>query len=303
MVRPAEAATAVNQRQSPPTGDTTRTETSSDLQILDTQASARATASKKTHEAAHEAAPEAGELEAALWVSPKPLWEAVPGDVMAGRPNALCPEPRDSDRPRGSDTALPRKPEGLGTPQPPLTGTGLNGPWRLLLLGDGSPTRHLQLLTGLPVRVEVITMASDPLNTAEAPAEVSELEPPLLRRQVWLRCGDHTLAWAESWWNCELAAKHLGVRSRPIWHSLTANRAELYREVDGLAVVSAPHLESGFGHAGPFWSRHYRFFRAGRPLTVIREVFSPELGRWLGACCREGSPGSWLAAHRAAAPM
>ncbi|MEB3183678.1 MAG: chorismate pyruvate-lyase family protein, partial [Cyanobacteriota bacterium] len=33
---------------------------------------------------------------------------------------------------------------------------------------------------------------------------------------------------------------------------------------------------------GPFWSRHYRFFRQGRELTVIREVFSPQLETWLG---------------------
>ena len=36
-----------------------------------------------------------------------------------------------------------------------LEGELLNGPWQLLLLGDGSPTRHLQLLTGAVVEVEV----------------------------------------------------------------------------------------------------------------------------------------------------
>ena len=30
----------------------------------------------------------------------------------------------------------------------------LPGPWRLMLLGDGSPTRHLRLLTGHPVTVQ-----------------------------------------------------------------------------------------------------------------------------------------------------
>jgi chorismate-pyruvate lyase len=46
--------------------------------------------------------------------------------------------------------------------------------------------------------------------------------------------------------------------------------------------VEAPALVAGFGRPGPYWSRHYRFFRGGRELTVIREVFSPELERWLG---------------------
>ncbi|WP_411870072.1 chorismate lyase [Vulcanococcus limneticus] len=162
-------------------------------------------------------------------------------------------------------------------------GQGLSGAWKLLLLGDGSPTRHLQLLTGLPVEVDLIAMEREPAAGPGAPAEVAELERPLLRRQVWLRCGGQTLAWAESWWNQAEADQHLRQRDQPIWRSLTAGRTELYREVDGLAQVQAPWLAERFGAAGPFWSRHYRFFRSGRELTVIREVFSPALERWLGA--------------------
>ncbi|MEB3332727.1 MAG: chorismate lyase [Synechococcaceae cyanobacterium] len=158
----------------------------------------------------------------------------------------------------------------------------LSGPWRLLLLGDGSPTRHLESLSGLPVEIELIAMAPDRATGAPPPPEIEELQAPLLRRQVWLRCGSDTLAWAESWWNRDQADAHLRQRDQPIWRSLTAGRAELYREVDGLARVEAPWLEQGFGCRGPFWSRHYRFFRNGRELTVIREVFSPALERWLG---------------------
>jgi chorismate-pyruvate lyase len=161
-------------------------------------------------------------------------------------------------------------------------GGELSGAWKLLLLGDGSPTRHLQLLTGAAVEVELIAMAPDPGTDARIPAEVAELAAPLLRRQVWLRCHGEALAWAESWWNQAAAEANLRDRRQPIWRSLTADRAELFREVDGLAKVNAPWLEAGFGASGPFWSRHYRFFRGGRELTVIREVFSPALERWLG---------------------
>lgn len=175
----------------------------------------------------------------------------------------------------------------------------LSGPWRLLLLGDGSPTRHLESLSGLPVEIEVIRMGPEPsaagtddTGWAAPPAEVEELALPLLRRQVWLRCGDQTLAWAESWWNQQQADTHLQQREQPIWRSLTSNRAELFREVDGLAQVNAPWLAERFGQAGPFWSRHYRFFRGGQPLTVIREVFSPALETWLGPALL--SPGGVL---------
>jgi chorismate lyase len=159
----------------------------------------------------------------------------------------------------------------------------LSGPWRLLLLGDGSPTRHLESLSGQPVDIELIAMGPESGDGAPPPPEVQDLAEPLLRRQVWLRCGTQTLAWAESWWNQAEADAHLQQREQPIWRSLTSNRAELFREVDGLAQVTAPWLEQRFGSSGPFWSRHYRFFRGGLPLTVIREVFSPELETWLGA--------------------
>ncbi len=160
----------------------------------------------------------------------------------------------------------------------------LSGPWRLLLLGDGSPTRHLQTLSGLPVQIDLIAMAPEAAQPSGGtpPDEISDLAAPLLRRQVWLRCGTQTLAWAESWWNHDQAERHLRQRDQPIWLSLTSERAELFREVDGLALVEAPWLEERFGCEGPYWARHYRFFRGGLPLTVIREVFSPALSLWLG---------------------
>ncbi len=166
----------------------------------------------------------------------------------------------------------------------------LPGPWRMMLLGDGSPTRHLRLLTGDEVQVQLIAMESelDQKQNSSLPREVSELRPPLLRRQVWLNCGTNTLAWAESWWNKKEADHHLSNRNQPIWHSLTKGRSELFREVDGLALVSASWLEQGFGLEGPFWSRHYRFFRQEKELTVIREVFSPLLETWLGPVPRRG---------------
>lgn len=191
-----------------------------------------------------------------LLPSPKALWQAPFSDVLEAR-----------------------------------AGRHLSGPWRLLLLGDGSPTRHFQLLTGDPVTIELIAMAPEEPSKAgcnarelggEPPPEVCELSGPLLRRQVWLHCDDRRLAWAESWWNREAAELHLRDQSLPIWRSLTARRAELFREVDGLALVAAPWLNEGFEEEGPFWSRHYRFFQAGKELTVIREVFSPALERWLG---------------------
>ncbi|HEY9737038.1 MAG TPA: chorismate pyruvate-lyase family protein, partial [Trichocoleus sp.] len=41
-------------------------------------------------------------------------------------------------------------------------------------------------------------------------------------------------------------------------------------------------LAHAFGEDGPFWGRHYLFWHHGRPLTLIYEVFSPYLTRYLG---------------------
>ena len=151
-----------------------------------------------------------------------------------------------------------------------------------MLLGDGSPTRHLHLLTGQEVSIELIAMESDPLPNQRAPKEIKELKKPLLRRQVWLKCGKETFAWAESWWNLVQAERHLQNKEQPIWMSLTKDRYELFREIDGLSLVQANWLNTKFNEVGPFWSRHYRFFRDQKELTVIREVFSSKLEKWLG---------------------
>jgi len=156
-----------------------------------------------------------------------------------------------------------------------------------MLLGDGSPTRHLRLLTGYEVQVKLIAMEYEPHPNLGAPIETKELKLPLLRRQVWLTCNSQTLAWAESWWNHAEAELHLKNKEQPIWKSLTQGRSELFREVDGLSLVQTDWLESGFQQEGPFWSRHYRFFRQERELTVIREVFSPKLEEWLGPTPRK----------------
>ncbi len=37
-----------------------------------------------------------------------------------------------------------------------------------------------------------------------------------------------------------------------------------------------------FGHSGPYWGRQYVFWHGRRPLTLIHEVFSPTLQRFLG---------------------
>jgi chorismate--pyruvate lyase len=156
--------------------------------------------------------------------------------------------------------------------------------WQMLLLGDGSPTRHLQLLTGEPTEVDVIDMSMVSVDSDGAPEIVNVVPGPRIRRQVWLRTasGQRT-AYATSWWEASHVDEYLQNRALPIWSSLSRSRTELYRDIQGIHYGHSKALELAFGQNGPFWGRHYLFWHHGRPITLIYEVFSPYLTKYLGA--------------------
>ncbi len=169
------------------------------------------------------------------------------------------------------------------TIQPGLPHAQLSPTWQILLLGDGSPTRHLQLLTGEPTEVDVIDMAPIGMDLDHAPEQIHVVPGPRLRRQVWLRTASgQRLAYATSWWEASHVDDYLQNRSIPIWASLARLRTELYRDVQGIYYGNSPDLEHAFGQAGPFWGRHYLFWHHGQPFTLIYEVFSPYLQKYLG---------------------
>ena len=164
-----------------------------------------------------------------------------------------------------------------------LPHTQLAPAWQMLLLGDGSPTRHLQLLTGEPTEVDVIDMSPVGMDADAAPNQIQAVPGPRLRRQGWLRTtSGQRLAYATSWWEASHVDEYLQNRSLPIWASLARLRTELYRDVQGIYYGQSDALESAFGQTGPFWGRHYLFWHHGRPLTLIYEVFSPYLTNYLG---------------------
>lgn len=153
----------------------------------------------------------------------------------------------------------------------------------MLLLGDGSPTRHLQLLTGEQTEVDVIDMSLIGVSTDGAPQQIHAVPGPRLRRQVWLRTtSGQRLAYATSWWQASHVDDYLQNRALPIWANLARLRTELYRDVQGLYYGHSPALELAFGQKGPFWGRHYLFWHHGQPITLIYEVFSPYLTQYLG---------------------
>lgn len=159
----------------------------------------------------------------------------------------------------------------------------LSPAWQIMLLGDGSPTRHLQLLTGEPTEVDVIDMSAIGMSPDGAPPLIQTVPGPRLRRQVWLRTASgQRLAYATSWWENSHVDEYLQNKSLPIWASLAKLRTELYRDVQGIEYGDSKALELAFGQPGPFWGRYYLFWHHGKPLTLIYEVFSPYLAKYLG---------------------
>jgi chorismate lyase len=165
----------------------------------------------------------------------------------------------------------------------------LSPAWQILMLGDGSPTRHLQLLTREPTEVDVIDMSLVQQDGDNAPAQIEKVPGPHVRRQVWLRTASgQRLAYAASWWEASHVDDYLKNRSLPVWASLAQLRTELYRDIQGIYFGHSAALEDAFEQKGPFWGRHYLFWHHGKPLTLIYEVFSPYLIKYLGPMGAEG---------------
>jgi chorismate lyase len=165
-----------------------------------------------------------------------------------------------------------------GIPREMLTAT-----WQMFLLGDGSTTRHLQLLTGEQISVDVVDMSLIGMHTDQAPDLIQAIPGPRLRRQVWLRTeSGQRLAYASSWWEASHVDEYLHNRSLPIWSSLAHLRMELYRDIRDVLLGDSEVLEAVFGCPGPFWGRYYLFWHDGKPLTLIYEVFSSCLEAYLG---------------------
>jgi chorismate lyase len=58
--------------------------------------------------------------------------------------------------------------------------------------------------------------------------------------------------------------------------------ALLLHQIQSVYYGHNAYLEELLGMEGPLWGRQYFFWHQGRPLTLIYEVFSPHLAKYLG---------------------
>lgn len=156
--------------------------------------------------------------------------------------------------------------------------------WQMFLLGDGAPTRHLQLLTQSEIVVEVVQMVEIGDDKDNAPSDIQAIPAPRIRRQIWLKStGGEVFSHATSWWAKATIQNHLQNPSLPVWKSLNQKHTELYRDLRQIYYGHCPGVTPTFAQAGPYWGRHYLLWHGGAPLTLIYEVYSPILQKYLGS--------------------
>ena len=116
-----------------------------------------------------------------------------------------------------------------------------------------------------------------------APEEIMMIDGPRARRQVWLQtCEGERLGYAVSWWCKAEMDAFLKDKSIPLGSTVALGKQELFRHIKKVFLGHNEKLEAAFGFKGPFWGRYYLFYHKGKPLTLIYEVFSPALCRYLG---------------------
>ncbi|MEN9246135.1 MAG: chorismate pyruvate-lyase family protein [Thermostichales cyanobacterium BF4_bins_65] len=155
--------------------------------------------------------------------------------------------------------------------------------WRMLVLGDGSMTRTLGLLTGQPIGVEVLTTQG----VSGIPKSVSEFlgsARGIVQRRVFLGIpGGERLVYAVSWWRQEVLDRYLPQPQWPIGVALAQQRLAVYRQILQVYRGSSPFLAQVWQAQGGLWARRYGMWQQQQPLTLIDEVFSPHLSRfWQG---------------------
>lgn len=191
----------------------------------------------------------------------------------------------------------------------------LSPAWRVLLLSDGSVTRHLSVLGGKGflnddddddkdatssslsesnVKVEVTSMKPCARDKSQ-PEDVVKIKGPLVQREVYLRYDDDDgndgepkknknpnppLVYACSWWNANALEKFMKKREETMWSNLRKENVELYREVRRVYLGKNRRLAKAFGCEDldeEIWARHYIFWSGGEPVTVVFEAFSPKI--------------------------
>jgi chorismate lyase len=158
-------------------------------------------------------------------------------------------------------------------------------PWQVLLLGDGSPTRQLALLSPSPTHMTLVDVVDVGDDLSAAPLAAGRVNGPRVRRRIYFENdAGSLLMYAVSWWSRDAYRRLMTAPALAIGVNITASRLELFREFVDVCTGVAPQLTRGaFGGEPRLWARSYLLFSEGAAVALIHEVFSPALQESLGA--------------------
>lgn len=145
--------------------------------------------------------------------------------------------------------------------------------WKVILLGDGSFTRHCQIVTYGETTINHISTAIY--------SKVPNSSQSYVNRKVWIGNNlKNKLIFASSWWNIEKYEAIYKYPSRAIGSFFIQSELDYYRDIHCIFLGYSAELESCFLVQGPFWGRYYTLFHKGKPISIIYEIFSPLLEKF-----------------------
>nr|AIU44526.1 hypothetical protein [Cyanophora paradoxa] len=159
-----------------------------------------------------------------------------------------------------------------------ITSTIIEPFWQFLLLNDGSLTKQLQILTNKKVKVQLLEDSPLPIGSSLKSYLADYIKKPVIERKIFLYSNNiQPLVYATSWWSENIIDSLFLNKNEPIWSNLTQLKIEFYRDLKRILLINSKDLEQKFNKKGPFWCRYYVIWYKNIPLTLIFEIFSPNI--------------------------
>nr|YP_010336448.1 hypothetical protein MW428_pgp044 [Goniotrichopsis reniformis]UNJ14854.1 hypothetical protein [Goniotrichopsis reniformis] len=150
--------------------------------------------------------------------------------------------------------------------------------FRILIFSDGSLTRHLQIILGDYINIELENTALAQLNDYHGNLLYTKIDYPQISRQIWLVTEKNgKVVYANSIWNENILRKYFKDPNIPIGNWLIESELDIFRKIYKVEYVHYYDLEKHFGYKGPFWSRYYFLIHKGDILASINEIFSSRI--------------------------
>lgn len=136
--------------------------------------------------------------------------------------------------------------------------------WQLILLSDGSFTQNLNSIIGQTININLIRQNLTKNNQ--------------IIRQVWIEdLNKNKIAFAESYWKKNDIKKSKLSDFKPIGKSMINNEIDISKKIHNIKYGYNLFIEKTLEIKHPILSREYTIQYNNKPLTTIKELFSPNL--------------------------